>query len=64
MPDRTPYLVGHAENPDRFQHPQHADRIRVGRIFRALEADADMALRGEIVDFGRLNLLHEAYQIG
>src|SRR5882724_491316 len=59
-----PRLLLHAENPDRFQLPQHADRIGIGGIFRAFETDADMALGREIVDFGRPDLLHQPNQVG
>ena len=59
-----PRLLLHAENADRFQQPQHADRVGIGGIFRALEADADMALGGEIVDLGRPDLLHQPDQVG
>src|SRR3984893_1844196 len=34
------------------------------RVLRALETDADMALGGEVVDFGRPDLLHQADQVG
>ena len=39
-------------------------RIGIGGVFRRLEADLDVALRGEIVDFRRLRFLDEADQIG
>ena len=59
-----PRFLLHAENPDRFEQAQHADRVGIGGIFRALEADADVALRGKIVDLGRPDLLHQPDQIG
>src|SRR5580693_3634825 len=59
-----PRLLFHAEDADRLQQPQHADRIGVGGIFRALEADADMALRRQIIDLGRTDLLHQPDQVG
>ena len=59
-----PRLLLHAEDADRFQQPQHADGVGIGGIFRALEADADMALGGEVVDLGRPDLLHQPDQIG
>ena len=43
---------------------KRAERIGVGRIFRRFKADLDMALRGEIVDLGRLRFLHDANQVG
>jgi len=54
----------HAENPDRLQQAQHADRVGIGRIFRAFKADGDVALGGEIVDLGGADLLHQTNQIG
>src|SRR5579871_4468196 len=59
-----PRLLLHAEDADGLQEAQHADGIRIGGIFRALEADADMALGGEVVDLGRPDLLHQADQVG
>src|ERR1700726_1116010 len=57
-------LLFHAENPDRFQQPQHADGVGIGGIFRAFETDADMALGGEVIDLGRPDLLHQPDQVG
>src|ERR1700687_5502762 len=59
-----PRLLFHAENPDRFQQPEHAERIGIGGIFRAFETDADMALGGEVIDLGRPDLLHQPDQVG
>ena len=59
-----PRLLFHAEDPDRLQQPQHADGVGIGGIFRAFEADADMALGGEVVDLGRPDLLHQPDQVG
>ena len=59
-----PRLLFHAEDADRLQQPQHADRVGIGGVFRAFEADADMALGGEIIDLGRPDLLHQPDQIG
>jgi hypothetical protein len=59
-----PRLLLHAENPDRLQQPEHAERVGIGGIFGALETDADMALGGEVVDLGRADLLHQPDQIG
>ena len=39
-------------------------RVGIGGIFRALEADRDMALGGEVVDLGRPDLLHQPDQVG
>ena len=52
------------ENPDRLQQAQRAERVGIGRVFRRFEAHLHVALRGKIVDFGRLRLLHEPDQIG
>ena len=54
----------HAEDADRLEQPQRAERIGVGGVFRRLEANLHVALRREIVDLGRLRLLHQADQIG
>ena len=43
-------LPSELEQPDRFQQAQRAERVGVGGVFRRLEADLDVALRGEIVD--------------
>ena len=37
-------LVGHAQDPDRFQKPQGAKGISVGGIFRFFERDCDVGL--------------------
>ncbi len=57
-------LLLHTEDADRLQEPQHADRVRIGGVFRALKRDTDMALGGEIINLGRPDLLHQADQIG
>jgi hypothetical protein len=54
----------HPEDADGLEQPQHADGVGIGRIFRALETDADMALCGEIVDLGGADLLHQPDQVG
>ncbi len=54
----------HAQDADRLQQPQRAERVGIGGVFRRLEAHLHVALRGEIVDFGRLRLLHQADEIG
>src|SRR5258705_1659239 len=56
-----PRLLLHAENPDRFQQPQYADGVGIRGVFRAFETDADMALGGEVVDFGGPRLLRQPY---
>jgi hypothetical protein len=52
------------QNADRLEQPQRAECIGVRRIFRRLERDADVALSGKIVDFGRLHFLDNADEIG
>jgi hypothetical protein len=52
-PDKTRLLL-QADNADRFQEPQHADGVGISGVFRAFEADADMALGGDIVDLSWL----------
>ena len=57
-------LVLHLQDADRFQQAQHADAVGIGGIFRRLETDLHMALRGEIVDLVGLGFLHQADQVG
>jgi hypothetical protein len=52
------------EYSDCFQKAQSAQSVRIGGIFRRLKAHLNVALRGKIVDFRRLSLLHEADEIG
>ncbi len=52
------------EDADRLEQPQRADPVGVGGIFRRLETDLDMALRGEVVDLIGLGLLHQTDQVG
>src|SRR6185312_11687156 len=59
-----PRLLFHAEDADRLKQPQYTDRVGIRRIFRALEADRDVALGREIVDLGRPDLLHQPDQVG
>src|SRR6266702_5928525 len=59
-----PRLLFHTEDANGFEEPQHADGVRIGGIFRAFEADGDMALGGEIVDLGRPDLLYQPDQVG
>ena len=57
-------LLFQAEDADRFQDAQRAQAVGVGGVFGRFEADGDMALRGQVVDFVGLNLLDDADQIG
>ena len=54
---------GKTEDANRLEQAKGAERIRIGGIFRRLETDLDMALRGEIVDLVGLDLLDNADQI-
>src|SRR5205807_7818811 len=45
-----------------FEKAQRAERIGVGRVLRLLERHRDMTLRGEVVDFVGLGLLHDTHQ--
>ncbi len=53
-----------AEDADRLEQPQRAERVGIGGVFRRLEAHLHVALGGEIVDLGRLSFLDEADEIG
>ena len=59
-----PNLLFHLQYADGFQQPQHPDGVGVGRVFRGLETDLNMALRRQIVYLVRLKLLNQANQIG
>ena len=48
---------------DCFQHPQHADAVRVGGIFRLLEGHGHMGLGSQVIDFVGLDSQHQAHQI-
>jgi hypothetical protein len=45
---------------DGFQQAQHAGSRSVGRVFGLVKADADMALRDEIINFFRLRQVDQA----
>ncbi len=53
-----------AEQADRLEQSQRAQRVDVGGVLRALEADRDMAHRAEVVDLVGAHLLHDADQVG
>jgi hypothetical protein len=55
-------LLLQAKDADRLQDPERAQRIRVGGVFRFLEADGNVALRGEVVNLVGLHLLDDAHQ--
>src|ERR1051325_4650461 len=43
-----------------FQQAHGAGGVRIGRILGVVEADADMALGGQVIDFGRLQAVQQA----
>src|SRR2546430_14774432 len=52
-----------AQDADRFEKAQCAKRVSIRGIFRGLETHLDMALRGEVVNFVWLDLLHNANEV-
>src|SRR5208337_124362 len=52
-----------AQDADCFEKAECAKRVCIRRVFRRLETDLDMALRGEVVNFVGLNLLHDANEV-
>lgn len=57
-----PAFLFHAQDAHRFQHPQGAYGVRFRRVFRHVKADFHVALRGQVVDFVRLDGLDDADQ--
>ena len=55
-------LLLKAQDADRFQQAQHAERVGVGGVLRLLERDLHVGLRGQVVDLVRLHLLHDVDQ--
>ena len=51
------------ENADGFEQAQGADGVDVGGVFGAFEADGDVALGAEVVDFVGLDLLNDADEV-
>ena len=45
-----------------FQNAEHARGIHVGSKFRGVERNLHMALRREVVNFGRLDLAHDLHE--
>jgi hypothetical protein len=54
----------HAEDAQRLEQAQGAERVGVRGVLGGLEAHLDMALRRQVVDLVRLRLLHQADQVG
>ena len=53
-----------AEDAHGFEQAQGTETVGVGRVLGLLERHGDMALRGEVVDFVRLDLLDHAHEAG
>ena len=58
-----PRLSLQARNPDGFQEPQRAQRIRIGGVLGRLEAHLDMALGRQIVDLVRCRFLDDTNEV-
>src|SRR5262249_13380977 len=58
-----PRALFQAENTNRFEKAQWTKRVGIGGVFWRLETHLDMALGGEVVDFGGLGFLHDANEI-
>ena len=56
----TRFDAGFAE---RVEQAERAHGVDLGGVFRHLERDFDVALGGQVVDLGWLNLGHESVQI-
>src|ERR1700720_1785050 len=52
-----------AQDADRFEKAKCAKRVSIRGIFRSLETHLDVALRGEFINFIRLNLLNDANEL-
>src|SRR6185312_3207670 len=50
--------------PDSLEQPESASGNGVSRVFRLIEANANVGLRGEIVDFIRLSAIKRTAQSG
>ncbi|MCY1528062.1 hypothetical protein D9M68_631540 [compost metagenome] len=55
-------LVFQLQDADGFQQAQRAQAVGIGRVLGLLERDADVALRGQVVDLVGLYRLHDADQ--
>ena len=56
-------MIVKTQDADRFEKAQCAKRVSIRGIFRGLETHLDVALRGEIINFVRLNLLNDANEV-
>ncbi len=59
-----PGLFLQPQNADGFEHTQHAQGVRIGRVFRFFKAHRNMGLRSEVINFIRLGLLDDADEAG
>jgi len=59
-----PHPLFHTQNANGLEHPQRAQAVGIGGIFRRLERDFHMALGRQVVDLGRLRFLNDANEIG
>jgi hypothetical protein len=57
-------LLFQAQDADGLQDAQGAQGVHVGRVLRRLEGDLHVGLRGQVVDLVRLDLLHDADEVG
>ena len=55
-------LLFQAQDTNRLQQPQRPQRIGIGRVFRLFERYLHVALGREVVDFIRLDRLHDTDQ--
>jgi len=58
------HVLFHAEDADGFQQAEGAQAICVGGILWGIEADFDVTHGREVVNLMRLDLLHDADEVG
>jgi hypothetical protein len=58
------HLLFQAQDANGFEQAQSAERVGIGGVFGRLKRHAHVALCREIIDLGRLHLLHDANEIG
>ena len=56
-------LLLEAEDPHRLEQPERPEGVDVAGVLGLLERDGDVALRGEVVDLVRLDLLDDPGQV-
>src|SRR5690348_6874739 len=52
--------IAESKRAHRFEDAQRAQAVRIRRVLGLLERNRDMALRGEVVDLVRFDLLNDA----